>query len=74
VKPIRLKDFLTPVEIRKAANLYLECQEASAGAPFAVLCEQEIIRPVIDRINTALDQENDPAYLAYCVEYAMMHG
>ena len=61
MKQATLKDFLTDREIRRA----MELQNARA------ICE-EIIRPAIARINRALGQENDPMYIAYAVEYALL--
>jgi hypothetical protein len=72
MKTVTLQDFLTPAEIERAADLYAKCAADDASAPFSVLCAREIIEPAIDRINKTLGQENDPKYLAYCVEYTMM--
>jgi hypothetical protein len=72
MKTVTIQDFLTPEEIEKAADLYAKCAADDKSAPFSVVCAREIIEPVIDRINHALGQENDPKYLAYCVEYTLM--
>ncbi len=69
MKHIAITDFLTPKEIDEAAKLYADCRKV--GATFAVLCERQIITPVLDRINEALGQENDARFLAYMVEYVM---
>lgn len=61
------KDFLTDAEIKKAIKLY-----RIANGSFHQRCMDEIIKPVITRINKALGQENDPGYLAYAVEYLCM--
>jgi len=66
-RSITLADFLTEEELDRAAKLY-EHREATGYAK--AVCEQ-IIRPNIERINKALNQENDPMYLAYAVEYVM---
>lgn len=71
MKSVTIQDFLTPEEIEKASDLYTKCAADDHSAPFSVLCARDIIEPVIDRINRDLGQENDPKYLAYCVEYVM---
>ena len=68
-KTVSLSDFLTEAEIRKAVRLYR--QHGPSGALNKVLTE-EIISPNITRINKALGQENDPRYLAYAIEYAIV--
>lgn len=64
-KVVSIVDFLTESEIRKAMTLY---KSASPGT-FARRCDEEIIKPVLPRINAKLGQENDPRYLAYAVEH-----
>jgi hypothetical protein len=59
---------LTPDEIQKAATLYANC----ADGEFARKCDEQIISPVLPRINTALGQDNDARYLAYMVEYTFI--
>jgi hypothetical protein len=59
-RQVRLQDFLTPDEIRRAR----EVQTAKR------ICD-EIIKPQMHRINEALGQDNDPLYLAYSVEYVI---
>lgn len=61
MKHVTLQDFLTDREIDRAIKL----ERASA------IC-QEIIEPNLLRINRDLGQENDPMYLAYAVEYAII--
>lgn len=68
VKTLPLGSILTNKEMKEALKLY---EKAEAGR-FAERCASEIIRPVIDRINKDSGQENDPKYLAYCVEYAIL--
>jgi hypothetical protein len=65
VPTVLITDFLTKDEIDRAIRLY---NEAAPGT-FARRCDEEIIAPVIDRINRKLGQENDSRYLAYAVEY-----
>ena len=61
------KNFLTDAEIKKAIKLY-----RIANGSFHQRCMDEIIKPVITRINKALGQENDPRWLAYAVEFFCM--
>jgi hypothetical protein len=68
MKKIGLSDFLEVEEVVAAIKLY---RDARAGT-FAQKCADEIITPVISRINAKLGQENHPLYLAYCVEYVFM--
>lgn len=70
VKTIAVGQILTEKEMKKALKLY----DSAENHTFADRCASEIISPVIDRINQASGQENDPKYLAYCVEYAIMQS
>jgi hypothetical protein len=65
MKTMTLPDFLTNEEIDKALRLY----RSAAPGTFAQRCCDEIIKPVMPRINKALGQENDAKYLAYAVEH-----
>jgi hypothetical protein len=66
-KMVSIGDFLTPeqgklavlIYRRKPANLHRELLE-------------QVIRPNIAEINRKLGQENDPDYLAYGLEYALV--
>ena len=60
---IAITDFLSEVQIKKAAKL----------GNAKKICE-EITKPNITEINKKLEQENDPMYLAYAVEYALRQG
>lgn len=71
MKTITINQFLTDAEIAQAAKLYEELKDTGR---FAATVDEKIITPNIARINTALGQENDPRYLAYCVEYVMMQA
>lgn len=67
---ITVDAILTEPEMEKAIDLY-----DSLGAMkqnFAKKCSEEIIKPVLTRINKTTNQRNDPMYLAYCVEYCLM--
>lgn len=64
---VPITSFLTMQEIERAVLLY---QSAVPGT-FAARCRDEIIAPILPRINEALGQENDALYLAYAVEYVL---
>lgn len=70
MKTVAISDFLTPNEIEEARKLY---RSVPSGA-FAKQCAEKIIAPNIGRINSSLGQANDPKYLAYAVECAIMLG
>ena len=63
MKTVTIRDFLTAEETDRAVELYTYHKPA-----FHNRCRDEIIKPVIDRINADLGQENDPNYLAYAIE------
>lgn len=65
MKLASINDFLTPEEIDRAIKMY---ENRSQSYRFHVRCRDEIIKPVMDRINKSLGQENSPDYLAYAVE------
>jgi hypothetical protein len=69
MKQFTIDQFLTTAEIERAATLY---KTLAGTGRFASTVDVEIITPNIDRINTALGQENDPRYLAYAVEYVFI--
>ena len=69
-KNVKIGDFLTPQEIKRAEVIYRECN----GSGFAKKVSAEIIEPNIDRINKAVGQKCLPLYLAYAVEYAMLQA
>lgn len=64
---IAIQDFLTVSEIERAANLYAICKPGT----FAEQCADEIITPVIARINASLGQDNDPKFIAYMIEHVL---
>lgn len=66
---ITLPDFLTVEEIKLASRLFEQCERN--GNHFAALCDDQIITPVLERINKSLHQDNNARFLAYVVEYAM---
>jgi hypothetical protein len=69
-KTFAIGQILTPAEYKKAADLYRKCAVGS----FNRACADEIIKPALARINRVTGQENDPSYLAYAVEYALIQS
>ena len=67
---IDIKTIFTKEEIKRAKALYRKSQKEGFG--FAKRCREEIVQPVMARIDAALGQENDPMYMAYVLEYEMM--
>ena len=63
MKQVTMREFLTVEEVDKAVKLYTYHRPA-----FHNRCRDEVIKPVIDRINRDLGQENDPDYLVYAIE------
>lgn len=64
---IGINDILTEPEIKQVRQLM-------RSEPLAELhraIRAAVIDPNMERINTALGQENDPDYLAYMVEYLL---
>lgn len=72
VKTLPLGAILTKEEMEQAIGIYDNL--GASKAQFAERCAAEIIRPVIARINEQSGQENDPKYLSYCVEYALLRS
>jgi len=71
MREITIADILTDSEIDRARELYAEFKDTGT---FASRVVDELIQPNIERINKKLGQENDPKYLAYCVEYFFIIG
>jgi len=69
-KTLPVGQILTQKEMKEAIRLYKKCETHQ----FAERCAAEIIRPAIERINKVTGQENDPKYLAYCVEYSLLRS
>lgn len=65
MKQVSIDNFLTDAEAIAFYN--------NDRASFHSLCRDSLIVPNMERINEALGQENDPDYLAYTVEYALLH-
>lgn len=68
-KMITLQDFLNEDQINICCDHY---KKLKGTGKFAATVAKEVIEPNIEAINKKIGQENDPKYLAYCVEYAFM--
>jgi hypothetical protein len=64
---VRLIDFLTPRQIRQVEGLW----NTSPRSEFHKRVMKEVVTPNMKEINQKLKQENDPAYLAYAIEYVL---
>lgn len=73
-KTMLIGDFLTDDEIAKATKLYQQLQAEQRLHHFATQFCNEVTKPNIERINTAVGQACDPKYLAYCVEYVLQQA
>lgn len=67
-KTATLADLFTKEELERAKALY----ERSAPGTFNKAVVKEIVAPVMARINARLGQENDPSYIGYAIENALM--
>lgn len=65
---IEIGKIFTGAELRKAKKLY----KTAATGTFAKLADEQIVKPVLARINRVTNQENDSRYLAYALEYVIM--
>jgi hypothetical protein len=63
---IAIGDILTDAEIKKAAGLY-DLYRGSGDLNKVLV--QQIVEPVLPRINEQTGRENSAAYLAYAIEY-----
>jgi hypothetical protein len=76
MKHATLRDFLTEAQIEQCIAIYE--RSAERGDPerdfrgLAISICEEVIKPNLVAINEKLGQENDPRYLAYMVEYALL--
>lgn len=71
-KTIKLEEILDAADIKKAEKLYAKCQKEKRM--FAKNCADFLITPKLKEINARLGQKNDATYLAYCVEYCLLHA
>lgn len=62
-RKFKIIDFLTEEQIQQCARI----------GNATDICEQ-VIAPNIEEINRKLGQENNPKYLAYAVEYALLQA
>lgn len=62
-----ITDLFTEDEIKRASELY----ETSKPGTFNKAVTEQVVRPVIDRINAKTGQENDPRYIGYMIEHVL---
>lgn len=66
-KTVTIDMILTDAEISRAVYIF-----QNDPNNFHKRCVESLIKPNLERINASLGQENDPSYLAYMIEYAMI--
>lgn len=66
MKTITIGALLTQSECDKAEEIY-----RTDRAHFHTRCLNEVVLPAMPRINETTEQENDPGYLTYALEYAL---
>lgn len=66
-KTFKLTDLFTRQELEAAVRLY----RAIPPPMFATACAEQIVAPVIKRINEVTGQENSTLYFAYAIEAAI---
>lgn len=69
---ISVGDFLTQEQAKRAIQIW--AKHPSGGKPFIDEIVATIIEPNMTEINRKLGQENNARFLAYAVEYAMIHA
>lgn len=67
---ITIQDFLTAQQIQECIIIY-KSQETEGIKSLAQRICDKVITPNIVSINRKLQQENDPMFLAYAVEYVL---
>ena len=70
-RQMTIYDFLTEAQVQQALDLYKSCQD---DLDFTKKCREQIIEPAMAEINRKLGQENDAAYLSYCVLYVFQQA
>lgn len=67
MKKFTMIEVFTATEIATISTVKETCKEGQ----FARRICNEVIKPVIERINKTLEQEVNPMTLAYAIEYAL---
>ena len=65
----KLTDLFTHDELNLAMKLFIECKKTKED--FTARCARERVGPVISRINKHTGYDNNPEYLAYCLEISI---
>lgn len=66
-KHFTIEQLFTEAEIKKAVVLKTKHRHGSLAKTYLT----EIVVPVMERINRTTQQENDPMYMAYLLEYVV---
>jgi hypothetical protein len=69
MKTFQLQDIFTDEQIQEALDMF---KVTPTG--FAKKFAKEYVEPRIDEINKKLGQENDPVYIAYCMELSLVQA
>jgi hypothetical protein len=62
-KTVSIDELFTPDELAQALAIWRRLE-----TPAHEICEK-VVKPNMARVNTKLDQENNPLYIAYMIEY-----
>jgi len=71
VPKFSLADLFSREEITAVEKLWVTCNGEGQYRQFHMACKVEIVEPAMERINKITGQENDPDYIAYCIEFAL---
>jgi hypothetical protein len=71
-KTFKVGDIFTDTELNKAQRIYRQSLKADASAISLIdRLHDEIVAPVMSRINKATGQENDSRYMAYMLQWVI---
>jgi hypothetical protein len=71
MKQFQLGDLFTEEEIDKATEIMATGRDAIGKHQ---RLKEEVVQPVMPRIAAATNQENDPDYLAYLLEWVVLQS
>lgn len=67
MKQVTIAELFTDNEIKAAVKLHAECKPGE----FNRRVVEQLVRPIMPRINKATGQENDERYIGYMLEFAI---
>lgn len=70
---VQIGEIFTKAETDKALEIYKETG-GNGGTAFIDRAVKEITEPALPRINAKTGQENHARYLAYMLEFAIVHS